>query len=56
MDRINRINRIRDRHGDRSVMRVSGMPACSADREARTISRFNPFTGEPPPLLANRRV
>ncbi len=42
------MDRIRDRYGDRSVMRVSGM-------EARTISRFNPFTGEPPPLLANKR-
>lgn len=39
---------IRDKHGDRKVMRASGI-------EARTISRFNPFTGEPPPLLANRR-
>jgi DNA polymerase-4 len=39
---------IRDKHGDRMVMRASGI-------EARTISRFNPFTGEPPPLLANRR-
>lgn len=39
---------IRDKHGDRTVMRAAGMGA-------RTISRFNPFTGEPPPLLANRR-
>ncbi|MEM9858955.1 MAG: DNA polymerase IV [Bacteroidota bacterium] len=39
---------IRDKHGDRKVMRAGGI-------EARTISRFNPFTGEPPPLLANRR-
>ena len=43
------MDRIRDKFGDRSVMRVSGM-------EAKTISRFNPFTGEPPPLLANRRA
>jgi DNA polymerase IV len=43
------MDRIRDRHGDRSVMRAGGM-------EARTISRFNPFSGEPPPLLANRRI
>ncbi len=42
------MDKLRDRYGDRSVLRVSGM-------EARTISRFNPFTGEPPPLLANRR-
>lgn len=40
---------IRDRYGDRSVMRASGM-------NAKTISRFNPFTGAPPPLLANRRA
>jgi len=40
---------IRDKHGDRTVMRAAGMGA-------RTISRFNPFTGEPPPLLANRRA
>ncbi len=39
---------IRDKHGDRIVMRAAGI-------EARTISRFNPFSGEPPPLLANRR-
>ncbi|WP_258104932.1 DNA polymerase IV [Marinoscillum sp. MHG1-6] len=42
------MDKIRDKHGDRAVMRVSGM-------EAKTISRWNPFTGEPPPLLANRR-
>ncbi|MDX1627898.1 MAG: DNA polymerase IV [Fulvivirga sp.] len=40
---------IRDKHGDRVVMRAAGMGA-------RTISRFNPFTGEPPPLLPNRRA
>ena len=39
---------IRDKYGDRTVMRAGGM-------DAKTISRFNPFTGEPPPLLANRR-
>ena len=42
------MDKIRDRYGDRSIMRLSSMGA-------RTISRFNPFTGEPPPLLANRR-
>lgn len=42
------MDKIRDKHGDRSVLRAYGM-------EAKTISRFNPFTGEPPPLLANRR-
>lgn len=40
---------VRDRFGDRAVMRASGM-------EAKTISRFNPFNGEPPPLLPNRRA
>jgi DNA polymerase-4 len=38
---------IRDRYGDRSVMLASGM-------DAKTIGRWNPFNGEPPPLLANR--
>lgn len=42
------MDKIRDRFGDRSVMRASGMLA-------KSISRFNPFTGEPPPLLPNRR-
>lgn len=40
---------VRDKHGDRVVMRAAGM-------EARAISRFNPFKGEPPPLLPNRRA
>ncbi|TRX50671.1 DNA polymerase IV [Fulvivirga sp. M361] len=40
---------IRDKHGDRSLLRAAGI-------EAKTISRFNPFKGEPPPLLANRRI
>lgn len=39
---------IRDKYGDRSVMRAAGM-------QARTIGRWNPFSGEPPPLLPNRR-
>mgnify|MGYP005990535999 CR=1 FL=1 len=43
------MDKIRDRYGDRAVMRAVGL-------EAKTISRWNPFTGEPPPLLANRRV
>ena len=42
------MDHIRDKYGDRSVMLAAGM-------EAKTISRWNPFTGEPPPLLANRR-
>ncbi|MCA6075548.1 DNA polymerase IV [Fulvivirga sedimenti] len=41
------MDRIREKHGDRKILRASGM-------EARTIGRFNPFSGEPPPLLANR--
>jgi DNA polymerase-4 len=40
---------IRKRFGDRAVMRAVGL-------DARTIGHFNPFNGEPPLLLANRRV
>ncbi|MFN5148743.1 MAG: DNA polymerase IV [Flavobacteriia bacterium] len=43
------MDKIRQRFGDRAVMRAIGM-------EARTIGRYNPFSGEPPPLLANRRI
>lgn len=43
------MDHIRERYGDRSIMRASGF-------EAKSISRWNPFNGEPPPLLANRRV
>lgn len=39
---------IRERFGDRAIMKASGM-------NAKSISRWNPFNGEPPPLLANRR-
>ncbi len=42
------MDRVRDKYGDRAVMRAAGI-------EARTIGRSNPFSGEPPPLLANRR-
>jgi DNA polymerase-4 len=42
------IDKMRERYGDRSVINAAGM-------KAKTISRWNPFTGEPPPLLANRR-
>ncbi|MGB2226267.1 MAG: DNA polymerase IV [Polaribacter sp.] len=42
------MDKMRERFGDRSVIRASGM-------EAKSISRWNPFNGEPPPLLANRR-
>jgi len=41
------IDKMRQRYGDRAVINAAGM-------EAKTISRWNPFTGEPPPLLANR--
>lgn len=43
------MDKIRDQFGDRSLMRASTL-------EAKTIGRFNPFNGEPPPLLANRRI
>lgn len=42
------MDKIRDKYGDRAVLRLEGMGA-------KSISRWNPFTGEPPPLLANRR-
>ncbi|MBT8287605.1 MAG: DNA polymerase IV [Flavobacteriaceae bacterium] len=42
------IDTMRERYGDRSVV-------CAAGMDAKSISRWNPFTGEPPPLLANRR-
>jgi DNA polymerase-4 len=42
------IDNMRERYGDRAVVSAAGMGA-------RTISRWNPFNGEPPPLLANRR-
>lgn len=42
------MDHIRVRYGDRSIIRASGM-------SAKSISRRNPFNGEPPPLLANRR-
>jgi len=43
------MDKMRIRYGDRAVLRASGM-------DAKTIGRSNPFNGEPPPLLANRRV
>lgn len=43
------MDHVRLKYGDRAVMRASGMGA-------KTISRFNPFNGEPPPLLPNRRA
>jgi len=41
------MDKIRERFGDRAVMRAEGL-------EARTIGRSNPFNGDPPPLLAHR--
>lgn len=43
------MDKVRDKYGDRIVMRAAGI-------EARSIGRFNPFKGEPPPLLPNRRA
>ena len=43
------MDRIRLRYGDRAVIRALGL-------EARTIGRWNPFDGDAPPLLANRRI
>lgn len=42
------MDKMRERYGDRAVIRATGMGA-------KSISRWNPFNGEPPPLLANRR-
>lgn len=42
------MDKMRERYGDRAVMRAAGM-------SAKSISRWNPFSGEPPPLLPNRR-
>ncbi|WP_242157495.1 DNA polymerase IV [Aestuariivivens sediminis] len=43
------MDKMRERYGDRAVIKASGM-------HAKSISRWNPFNGEPPPLLANRRI
>ena len=42
------MDKMRERFGDRAVMIAAGIGA-------KSISRWNPFTGEPPPLLPNRR-
>lgn len=42
------MDKMRERYGDRAVMRAAGM-------SAKSINRWNPFSGEPPPLLPNRR-
>lgn len=50
MDLYQAMDRIRKRYGDRTVMRASGMGA-------RSIGRMdNPFDGQAPVLLANRRT
>ena len=49
VDLYHAMDNIRKRFGDRAVLRAAGM-------DAKTIRRFNPFSGEPPPLLANRRI
>ncbi len=43
------MDHIRERFGDRAVIRASG-------KEARTIGRANPFDGSAPILLANRKL
>ncbi|MDC3252655.1 DNA polymerase IV [Crocinitomicaceae bacterium] len=48
LDLYQAMDNIRNRYGDRAIMRASGM-------NAKSISRWNPFNGEPPPLLANRK-
>ena len=54
-DSINQINlykamdHIRNKYGERSIMRATAM-------DAKTIGRFhNPFSGEPPVILAHRK-
>jgi DNA polymerase-4 len=42
------MDKMRDRYGDRAVIRAAGL-------DAKTLGRFNPFNGEPPPLLAHRK-
>jgi len=50
MDLYQAMDKVRKRFGDRVVMRASGM-------EARSIGRMdNPFDGQAPVLLANRRT
>lgn len=48
LDLYQALDDIRNRYGDRAVVRAIGV-------EAKSIGRWNPFNGEPPPLLANRR-
>jgi DNA polymerase-4 len=48
MNLYHAMDKMRERYGDRAVIKASGMGA-------KSISRWNPFNGGPPPLLANRR-
>jgi DNA polymerase-4 len=45
------MDHVRKRFGERSVMLATGMEAKTIGR----LSQMNPFSGGPPPLLANRR-
>jgi DNA polymerase-4 len=42
------MDKMREKYGDRAVVSAAGMMA-------KSIGRWNPFNGETPPLLANRR-
>jgi DNA polymerase-4 len=42
------MDQIRNTYGDRAVFRAYGLGV-------KTIGRENPFNGDPPPLLANRK-
>jgi DNA polymerase-4 len=42
------MDRMREKFGDRAVVSAAGL-------DAKSIGRWNPFNGEAPPLLANRR-
>jgi DNA polymerase-4 len=46
------MDHVRKRYGERSVMLATGMEAKTIGR----LSQMNPFSGGPPPLLANRRA
>jgi DNA polymerase-4 len=43
------MDKIRDTYGDRAIFRAMGI-------QAKTIGHFNPFNGDAPMLLANRRI
>ena len=42
------MDKMREKYGDRAVVSAAGMMA-------KSIGRWNPFNGDAPPLLANRR-